>query len=450
MTIAKPEIKYLDNLPIAEEYLKQSSNPAMALKTKSCLNLSFISANAVDRLNNINRYNLKDLSKDALSFPSYKVLNFFLENQLIYLLTCSTITNYNNTQLSSHYERRKISIQNNKRLPSPNYCEDLMFSNNKTWGTMYGSLGYYIHLREDYEDYLTPSQLTLINSQKLIDDLKAELDLRIAFDNNPTYRELYNYYNSFNLEDSNQDIDIYLKIREIANVKVIRQSYEQLKFYQIWLPALINWYLKDYEEKGFLKEPTDIRPCLAFNLLKKVVQECISYSITADSIVDLPYQFMHQEIPPVFYGLFQSLSRIRKETSYNLQTGTNKTIEEKFADQFLTYIDINIEDNLIRNSSNILLQYLFPPGGLNMLLVTVAANLINRAYILTHSNNLANSDEELEIHPLEFRARINRLIFLAGNSLLKSSLTNLVMFGTYMIKVSGIDVEVNRKEIING
>lgn len=460
--MAATEFKLLDNLPIREDLLNVKTEPEEALKTKAAINLSINATNTIFRFNTILKYIKEDLKHPVLSnFLTLKAINLTLESYLVTLLNIPVITNFDKSKLTEHYKRRKIVVQGEKEIPSEFYCEQLMFTNNKTWGGMYGTLSYFLNLREEYEEYQTPSQLVELNTQKLIEIMINKQTVKLIYSSQDKlakqmYELLKRLEADLESESEQGDVSIYSKIVEIIiQIENIDEAYKQLKFYEIYLPAIVSWYLCRYREGEEISKPTkpeEESEERAYELVTEIVEKCLSYGLDEMSFKNISTGLVYQSIAPVFYGLCEELAYIRRSTSYEYVRDTNrsKTEIEKFADLMMLNINPFKSLTIVREASNTILESYAPPGGYALFAVMIAANLINRAYILTHSSRESNTDAPLEGDE-QIISRISRLIYLAGVALKKTQIEHIQIIGENLKSISGIgNIIKDEKDLIDG
>ena len=153
----------LDQLPISP------IEDVNSIQYKNELNLSF---NSIQVLNNINDYlttlNITIQQKEN----TVKGLNLVLESYLYILLTTTTISNLDNSQLSSFYSRKKLIDSNYFEAINYKYIENLNYTNYKVWGSNFGSLGYYLYLIQNNLHFAHPSKLIRLSIEELIKRLE--------------------------------------------------------------------------------------------------------------------------------------------------------------------------------------------------------------------------------------------------------------------------------------
>ena len=140
----------LDSLPI------DSLVDVNSIDYKYQLNLAFNSAQVLYNIDN----RLSELSKNIDLEPNtVATLNTTLETYLYLLLTTTTISNLDNSKLTSYFCKKKKIDSNYFQAVNSDYLEKLQFTNYKVWGSNCGTLGYYLYLSESSLHYASPSQL---------------------------------------------------------------------------------------------------------------------------------------------------------------------------------------------------------------------------------------------------------------------------------------------------
>lgn len=428
--MASREFIYLDTAPINEALLTPDKKLTEALDYRRQLNLAINCYQAESALAN-HQANLPSLFQGQNVTVSG--LNLALESYLTVLIPLTTIASLDLSQLSPHYQRRKILVPDHFMSPDRNYLEQMLFTSSRTWGTSYGSLGYFLHLGKVTSHYLHPSQIVYQTSLELIKQLKG--------------REFLNDFpNQFEAllsqEDAVSDLQLYqLPVQLLSQIPAVRELIKQLDFYEQWLPQVIAWYLLPLRTNQTRRVPEQgTREAAAVETLEQIAQLCLKNGLDETSFNQLSYQFIHQSIPPVLFGLLDDLMLLRKK-AIGQEEGTEA---EKLLEPFIQAISLNNPVGLLKATSQSILEDLCPPGGYNLLLLCTAANLLNRAFILTHPTRtiyanyiiapLKNGFPEL----MQYLGRIYRLIYLAGYCLKKSNLDHLQLTGVNLITLSAI------------
>lgn len=433
--MASAKFLYLDSTPIDEALLVPNKELGQAIDYRRQLNLAINCVQAENTL--ANQYKLLRGVLENNSELTVMDLNKVLESFLNLLIPISTITTLDQSALTSHYQRRKLVVPGHFLAPDSNYLEEILLTSVRTWGTAYGSLGYNLHQDQVREHYLHPSQI-------------IDLAVAGAFKRMHSSELLGQFADRFlslvDMDDAGADLQIYKTQTDFLEIPAIREIAIQLEFYSQWLPQVLDWYLKPHRDgKPLRVEPQGSTPQdEAIRVLISIATTCLNLGLDDTSFENLLYLFVHQSIPPVFFTLTDELLLLRKKNTFNPLSSTF-TEEEKLLTPFVNAITLNSKMGALRGVSYQLLSDLCAPGGYNLLLVSVAATLLNRAYILTHPTNTSLKD--VTIFPLktglqpvlELLGRTFRLIYLAGYSLLKSDLPHLQTVGSNLVEFSSLE-----------
>ncbi len=430
--MAAREFIYLDTAPINEALLHPDKTLTEALDYRRQLNLAINCYQAENALSKQQEHMTKLVKGKNVTTS---ILNIAIESYLSLLIQMTTIASLDLNELSPHYQRRKLLVENQFISPNSEYLERMLFASTRTWGTSYGSLGYFLHLQENSRHYLHPSQIIHSSVLSLINQSKSADFLR----NFPS-----NFERLISQEDAFTDIQIYqLAAQLLKEIPDVRESIEQLDFYEEWLPKVISWYLKASREGSVRQVPEQGTPDGdAYTLLAKIAQACLMAGLDETSFNSLSYMFVHQSIPPVFFSLMDDLLLLRKKAALG---DIEDTEMKELITGFIKAITINTKVGLLRSTSQSILENVAAPGGYNLLLVSLAATLLNRAFILTHPSKtiysnyiispLKNSFPEL----MQFLGRVYRLLYLAGYCLKKTNLDHLQLTGVNLITLSLIE-----------
>jgi hypothetical protein len=411
-----------DKLPI------NISTDFNSIDYKNQLNLVF---NTTQVLNNIEDY-LGLLSKKVNQSPNtVKTLNLTLESYLYVLLTTSTISNSDSSKLSSFYSRKKkIDLDYFQSIDSV-YLENLNYTNYRVWGGNFGSLGYYLYLAKSTLHYSHPSNLVRLSTLGLINDL-----------NLPDYQsKLISLITSDRVES---DYNLYSQSSSLLKELDFTKAINQLKFYESWLTELMIWYSSISNSPIINPHMKNTSAYKAFALLVEMSQSLARLGLYLDSFISLPYKFLHQEIDLLVLEGIQTVNTLRKLKQFEVTT--DLTPEEILINKLFISGARNSSEFITAESYRLLSFNLV--GGLNMWFTTLAAELINRAYILTY-NQFSNS----LLYPLEksedlinFMDRVYKLIFYAGYCLKKTNLNHLQIIGFNLRILSQLEDDTNIQE----
>lgn len=394
--------KYINLLstPISELDLS-SIDLASTLNFKKYLNISF----DIYKTYSLVAKHQSTLSGLLASTDTFTIRDLNLAIESFLYITCysSTIVDINQT-ISPHYKRRTSSIDDSFLSISNSYLEDLLYSYQSTWGGMYGSIAYNLFLQNNNSHYLSPSEISrscikyYLNLDNTIKDWNSQVLTSISNSNQIADSDLYNHQ---------VKVFKYLGIEDL---------FSSLNFLSNFLPSLIYTYENQVIQSTILEE---------------IVVACYKRGYSYDNIDDLAFNYIHQNISSTFEDLYLDLALIRKKTS----TTRGITEEDKLINSFVD--EFNPISN-IRNKSYLMLKELFPPGGYNTLLVSIASELLNRAYILSHYSNTQFSSELASSTKVDSLVkRINSLLYYAGYSLRKSNLNSFNILGNNLIYLSG-------------
>lgn len=440
--MAESTFRHLEILPLDEDNLILGTNPQANIKSKSCINLGFLAANSIGRLRNLTRLNSND-AKAVAEENSFLYISYILETLLNNILIINTISNLQNTEVTEHYRRRSINISSAKILPSFKYCQDLLYSNFKIWGGLYGTLQYYMNLREEYQEYYTPSQLVYFSSLHL-----AEYSSQVAYqeylnNNSQDYKLTSNIFadltNIINDPSEDGDKNIYgFAKRLLVQIPSLSTIYRDLRFYEEWLPKVYEWYINRVvtEQSIRLYENPVTNQERAFNTLIRVGQLILEKGLDKESFTNISSEFIRQTINPLFYDLLDEITIARKQSTYVEIDLVSQSIDEDLVKEFHDTIPILTNSNNYRTVSNIILSSFAPPGGYALIQVMLAATLLNRAYILVYErrNNQTRPQETIVYR------RIIKLIGLAGILLIRTNKKHIQALGINILKIFNISL----------
>lgn len=412
----------LDSLPI------NSLIDIDSVDYKYQLNLTF---NSTQALYNIDT-SLSKLSKTIDLEPNtVATLNTTLETYLYLLLTTSTISNLDNSKLTSYFSKKKKIDSSYFQTINSEYLEKLQFTNYKVWGSNYGTLGYYLYLSQSSLHYASPSQLVRLAFVELIKGLELE-----AFSNN-----------LLTLLNSDKEVDDYKiyessfnLLKELDLIKVINQ----LTFYEEWIKKVIAWYSSS-RVNDYTKDSSAYK---SFNFLLNIVRDITKQGLYLKSFNNLSYKFVHQDMDLLILDSIQFIINQRRLQEFEITTDV--TQEEKLVKELFTQLKVKDTISLVTEKSYSWLSTNLS-GGINLWLNALAAELINRAYILTHSTNTIYSNQSIYVIEekedyLKFLNRVNKLLFYAGYCLKKTNLNHLQLLGSNLRTLSSLDKSTNLEE----
>ena len=440
--MAARDFKHLEILPIDEDNLTIGSNTTSNIKSKACINLGFVAVNSIDRFRNILKVNSNSLSTiDEIN--SFYSISYILESFLGMVLNANSISSPDHAQISQHYQKRLITISNARLLPSFKYCQDLLYSNFKIWSGTYGTLSYYMAIKEEYEEYYTPSELIYYSSLKLIDLSKVNADRAFIETGLGDYKLLSQQFeklvNTILNNSVESDIFIYGFSKSlITGIPLLNNIVTQLKFYQNWIPKVYDWYLKRLVQNKSVEiiENPQTNEERAQNTLNKVGRLLLSQGVDEDIFKNSYPKFVRQSIDPLVYKLVEELTIIRKSSTYIKYDRVFLSDTEKLAIEFYDSISILTVETNYQQAGRLILDSLCPPGGYTLFQIMLASILLNRAYILAYSE----INNTIPVQQTAQYRRIIKLIGLAGILLIKTARPHVQSIGINLLKIFNLNL----------
>ena len=428
--MVQSNFKHIEFLPLDENNLIINDNAENNLRSKSCLNLGFNAVTVLERFENINRVNINSVE----TITSFLDLSYTLETVLTTLLSINTFSNPANTEVTEHYRKRSLTISSAKILPSFGYCQNLTFSRFKTWGGLYGTLSYYIHLLEDYEEYYTPSEIVYYAAKSLF-QYSGEVSYNAYLNKKsvPSYLTISEFYRQASALIDNSDVSadraIYnLSKNIIIAIPIIRDIFTDLEFYNNWIPKVLTWF-NQQDNRTALNNPTTNQE-RASNTLLNVAYKTYENGLGIKTLSYLPSKFIRQNLSQNVYDLVSSLATVRTNSTYVEINGANLTEEELLVQEFHNNIS-NVRTNYnYYDANNLILETYTPPAGYTLFLTTLSTILINRAYIIAYRQILLNKD----LFSSEEYKRILKLIGYGSILLIKSGLPHIQAIGINLLK----------------
>lgn len=438
--MANADFKHLEILPLDEDNLVLSEDTEGNVRSKACLNLSFCISNSLSKLARIIRIAENGVNPQDNSFVD---VSYILEVFLASILNVNTISDPAQVDIYEHYRRRQTQVSASKILPSFKYCQDITYAGFKVWGTHYGTLGYYNFLNEDYEEYLSPSELVYYSTLRLIALSRETAYTSLLSLNSPDYRLLVDLYTTYeSLIQSNNpdaDIDIYNIQKEvITGIPVLADMIASLRFYQDWVPDVFEWYIEQVSNGvnvTLIGKPSTNQE-RARNTLIRVVQSLLTQGLDEFAFTNLYQSYIRQNIHANLYEALDQITTIRKQSTYLEVNTATQSVEEDLVQRFHGGISLIATNLNFRTGSNLILSAFCPPGGYTLLQVSIAATLINRAYILAYR---ASTTRE-EVQGTNTYKRIIKLLGLAGLTLIKTNKPHLQATGVNLMKTFNINL----------
>lgn len=307
-------------------------------------------------------------------------LNVALESYLYLLLFTSSVVSLDKKKDTDHYKKYSLLVPQ-KNLPNKEWLSELTYTNRKTWFGPYGSPLY--ELRNYYFVYNNPSELANTSFLNFISSLQLS---------NIYLTSCLDYFKD---EDESSDYFLYaqhLKLLEDLDLTVVIDR----------LKSLEQWFSTAFDNNN-----------------RYLVERFLDNGLYADTLKQLPYRFLHQQ-----------LSTVEIECLNNLILRV-KSAEDTDNELYKTLIDIlplSTPNNWFSVKSQLLLERLAPPGGYNYLLLQFAAVMLNRAYCLTHYQRI---DQSLSLDTANSTqlSRVARLLYYSAYLLKKTNLYHLRMYG---------------------
>lgn len=354
---------------------------------------------------------LNDIINDAPY--TLETFNRVLETYLIVLANTSTIVNIDKTNVTSHYNKRS-ALGFSKKLPTRQYIKVLSLTGRKSWIGTYGSV--YYELKNSYFNYKNPSQLVNTSFKRFIEEQER-------------------------LSDSTKlnILDFYQSVEEIADYQLYLSHLDYLRDFGLFPLITLLDYLEDFFKEAYFLIETEVPD---FEYVANLIQVAILTGLGPDTLVDLSYRFIHQDVSPTEIEVLNSV--IERIKTLNLDEIKNERVKD-FLDKAFKKIGIEKTNDYFTKWSYAILEDLAQPGGFNYLLLQFSVLLLNRAYCLTHSTktdyfttsleDLDNFDEE----GLLLISRVARLLYYSGTLLKKSNLINLNVFGNNLCNLLKIE-----------
>jgi len=436
--MATSNFKHLEFLPLDEDNLILSEDPESNIKSKSCINLGFIAVNAINRLQNIISIN----NSSATDYTSFLDFTYSIESTMSTLLVLNSISNPQNTEITEHYRKYQVAISSGKILPSFSYCQNLTYSGFKTWGGLYGTVQYYINLREAYEEYLSISEIVYWSTIQLFRHAQSVTYNSYLDTNNTNYlvssNLLIDLLSAIEDESVESDRNIYNFSKFIiTGIPLISNIYSELRFYKEWLLEVLTF---SNGKARIINQPKNNSEA-ASNTLSRVIQELRELGINKDNLDFIDSDFIRQTVPYNIFEMCQRLNQVRKESTF-IEVSEDEVITEQelIVNRFHKVISINRQETDYLVAGNLILTSFAPPGGYALTLLALANILLNRAYIVSYKN--VRSRNILQTSP-DYRRSI-KLIGYAGILLIKTGLPHLQAFGvtilkTYRLNITDID-----------
>lgn len=250
------------------------------------------------------------------------------------LCTLLSISVINTPGRSKHYNYY-IQVQGKgKKLPST-YLMDRLNNHECVWGFPYGSLGYPMYYYPT--TYMHPSRMVQVC------------------------------------------IDHYLGSNASSNIghykEPIQQVLDNLRVMGMALPKVVDWYV----EGGYQYNPSTDMGRKAYITLSTMARVWLQSGLSPISEGDV----LHLTLPPQWRPLYEELVHIRRACEWVPSSSTGTVIEELLLP--LMSVSVLSDPHGLRTTMSYVLG-ICAPGGWDLLLVVLAAQVINRAYVAAYNN----------------------------------------------------------------
>lgn len=400
------------------------TSPEDLLKEKKYLYAGINSAQAVSRLNDLN---LDIANLVSGSNNTVKALNRVIESYLLTLLATSTIVNLTNDELTPHYKMTKILTPFTQSL-DPTYLENIMYTSSKTWGTTFGTQGFFLHKGEYMNHYATPSQLANESLKYLVVESKDLVNI-----------DFLDKLTTYSLEDSKESDSLLYKLgAEYLNLYPnIQQAYEVLSFLSGWYPKVSSLVLNDVRTSNFSRTFNNPNSQEAYFTLIDITKAGLSLLMDESSFANMNFNLLHNNVPVSYFNLLSYITSAIDKSEYS----SDQYSPDIYQDLMKEVLEFNLKRfdvNIIRVAISQLSGLLYP-GGYNQLLMAISLALLNKALILT---SYENTNQDAELIESEVSAddlgRWYKLLYLAGYTLKKSNLYGLNTLGGNLLTLSSI------------
>lgn len=408
--------KTLDYLPIDESILDSDirSDPELALTAKRQMAFAHHCLQCEARLENLTSLSLSSLRS---SNEERESIHFFTILLISRLLSISAI--HDEGIETPAYKRYKAAIGKDKRLPSPERLRAISYGISLSWGTMYGSLGYYLHFGNPIH-YASPSQLARAASTAYLSILGSNLL------DTPTEDVIYSLLQL--LEDPSLEADwgIYSSISFLLDtLDSVDRAFNYLHFMQSWLPSLISWFAGDFNSALPIPTLPTKQDARAYETLCRLGKLLIAYGY--DYSTPLSFEYIHQLLPDSWGALYSDILIALKQTAYDMSLPIEVgSLADKLLVPALKVIPPTADPDGFRYGTQTLIESL-GVGGFDMFCIAIAIELINRCHILTVPSRYDTEDLK---RPLG-------LLHLSSLVLKRSSLQSIRALGIQIGKVCG-------------
>lgn len=369
--------KSIEYLPLTTEVLHSNlqADPEKALLHKHEMALVYQCALSEQRL-----IELCDRLVNTLEFVEDRLLAY---RHVTDILLCRTLMQslICSRNGDSSYYRAYRRTNGTKIMPPREQLRAICIGGFKHWGTMYGSLGYFLNIALPHH-YASPSELVRTS----VNTYLSRLDSQFFGMETDLPRRLIQLIN----EDNSLSADwlIYTHgTRLLRVVDYVWPTMQHLKFFREWLVKV------EYSVE---------QKCPLVKKVKKIWYEA------GISVTNWPLELVYFELPALWGQLYSDLIVVIKQGG-----------ESELAAEALRAMPLTTDPDGLRYAQEGLLRLLPGPAGYDLYLMTLASELINRAHIVSCGHEINQAIEK----------RILGLMHLASLLLKKSSVEEVRTLG---------------------
>lgn len=247
------------------------------------------------------------------------------------LCTLLGISVINTPERTKHYSYYIQILGSRKVLPTT-YLMDRLNSHESVWGFPYGSLGYPMYLYPS--TYMHPSRMVEVCVGHYLGANKATLT---------------------------------------DHIDPIRGVLDNLQAFGDNLPRVVDWYLS----QGYDYMPSEGMEKKAYATIESMARLWLQSGLCPLNEGDV----LHLSIPPQWRALYEELIYLRRASEWVPSNSTGTIVEQLLAP--LMQVSVLSDPQGLRTTMSHLLG-VCAPGGWDLLLVVLAAKIINRAYVTAY------------------------------------------------------------------
>ena len=256
------------------------------------------------------------------------------------LCTLLGISVINTPERTKHYSYY-IQVLGSKKMLPTTYLMDRLNSHESVWGFPYGSLGYPMYLYPT--TYMHPSRM-----------VKVCVDHYLAV-----------------TRSSNETLPIGRALNDYKDP--IRRVLDNLRTFGDSLPQVVDWYLS----QGYDYTPREGMERKAYTTISSMARVWLQSGLCPLSEGDV----LHLSIPPQWRALYEELIYLRRASEWVPSSSTGTMVEQLLLP--LMQVSVLSDPQGLRTAMSYLLG-ICAPGGWDLLLVVLAAKVINRAYVAAY------------------------------------------------------------------